>query len=90
MRSRGNWLPINPRPDPPTHAVSKTNEIANVQHACRLQRGAPVVHDSIGQLVSWSVGQLVGNSTSFFSEAIFRISSVIFMEQYFGPHMLQK
>ncbi len=32
----------------------------------------------------------LGNSTSFFSAAILRISSVIFIEQYLGPHMLQK
>ena len=30
-----------------------------------------------------------GNSSGF-SAAIARISSVIFIEQYFGPHMLQK
>lgn len=29
-------------------------------------------------------------STSCFSFAILRMSSVIFIEQYFGPHMLQK
>ncbi len=33
---------------------------------------------------------VVGNSTNFFSLAICRMSSVIFIEQYFGPHMLQK
>ncbi len=32
----------------------------------------------------------VGNTTSFFSLAILRMSWVMFMEQYFGPHMLQK
>jgi hypothetical protein len=29
-------------------------------------------------------------SSSAFSAAIARMSSVIFIEQYFGPHMLQK
>lgn len=33
---------------------------------------------------------VVGNSTSCFSLAILRMSSVIFIEQYLGPHMLQK
>ncbi len=35
-------------------------------------------------------GYLVGSSTNCFPLAISRISSVIFIEQYFGPHMLQK
>lgn len=40
--------------------------------------------------VACRADQVVGSSTSFFSLAIWRMSSVIFIEQYFGPHMLQK
>jgi hypothetical protein len=32
----------------------------------------------------------VSNDTNSFASAILRMSSVIFIEQYFGPHMLQK
>jgi hypothetical protein len=41
-------------------------------------------------LDQWVASGLEVISTSSSAAAIFRMSSVIFMEQYLGPHMLQK
>ncbi len=69
--------------------------------AWAIMRGCSVQEKSLGTAmqfrgfglflrVACRADQVVGSSTSFFSLAIWRMSSVIFIEQYFGPHMLQK